>query len=167
MMRQGKVMRSWWQVTSGALGLAIVVAALSCSDVLGLDGLSVGSPSEADPCDTCTQASCSDVLAACGDDRPAGCKAFYDCIVPCEDDTCAVGCFVAHPEGQVVIDCICARCSSECSSYCVGGPGGSGGTSQTGGSGGASSSGGSGGGGQAGGRGGSGGASQAGGAGGS
>jgi uncharacterized membrane protein YgcG len=145
MMRQGKVMRSWRQVTCGALGLAIMAAASSCSDVLGLDGMSVGSPSEeGDPCDACTQASCGEVLMACGSDSPAGCKAFYDCSLACEDDACVVGCYLAHPEGQVVVDCICSRCSTECSANCAGGGVGGGG-GQAGGSGGASQSGGAGG----------------------
>lgn len=130
----------------GALALlvAVVGGGVACSDVLGLDDLSVGAADSSvgtggaggamAGCTDCSLAACGSVFGSCSADSPAGCSGFLSCIESrdCSDQACASGCLADHPAGQTVVDCICSSCASDCGMYC----GGLGGAGATGGAGG-------------------------------
>jgi hypothetical protein len=144
--------RVWLRLTT-----AFVAMAAGCSDVLGLDDLSVvsattstgvaaggGAGGGTEACTECSFALCTSVLAACSLDTPPGCAAFLACIDEraCADAPCASGCLAEHPAGQDAVDCMCSSCAEACAMYC----GSGGGAGAEGGSSGALPSGGAGGG---------------------
>lgn len=97
--------------------LAVVIAALSCSDVLGLEQLS-----DADPCDACSAEECGESLSSCyQDDR---CMASLSCLQQCapDDACCPAGCAQEHPsaEALTVMGCVCQYCAGWCGTCATG-----------------------------------------------
>ena len=120
--------------------VAVVIAALSCSDVLGLEELSDG-----EPCDACSAEECGEPLGRCNEDDR--CMALLSCTEQCapDDPCCPTNCASDNPSAEAlsVLDCVCERCADWCGQCAAGstdagssGPCGTGGAAGVGGAGG-------------------------------